>query len=67
MPSTYTESHRKSHQKRRESELLRFRTYYLNNKERISADRKEKYKQKKLLLAASNATAAETNIQTEVI
>lgn len=46
--SSYSESHRKSYLKRRDSEIERMKTYYHANKERINTARKEKYKQKKL-------------------
>lgn len=46
--SSYSESHRKSYLKRRDSEIERMKTYYHTNKERINTVRREKYKQKKL-------------------
>ncbi len=48
--STYTEAHRKSYIKRRESELIRMKNYYYSNKAAISARRKEKYYERKLLM-----------------
>ena len=63
--SSYTESHKKSYEKRRATELVRMLNYYNANKERISAMRKEKYRQKKLLAAQQLADniATVTNIE----
>ena len=46
-PSTYTESHKKSYEKRRESELQRMKTYYLANAEVLKANRRARYAAKK--------------------
>ena len=45
--STYTEAHKKSYEKRRESELLRMRNYYLENAERLKKNRRTRYAEKK--------------------
>lgn len=54
--STYTEFHKKSYHKRRDTELVRMLNYYHNNKERMNAQRKVNYHKKKLerLTAAPN-------------
>ena len=46
-PSTYTEAHKKSYKKRRESELLRMKNYYLENAERLKKNRRNRYAEKK--------------------
>ena len=45
--STYTEAHKKSYEKRRVSELLRMREYYLENAERLKLNRRTRYALKK--------------------
>ena len=45
--STYTEAHKKSYEKRRESELLRMKNYYLENAERLKSNRGTRYATKK--------------------
>ena len=63
--STYSEAHRKSYLKRRDSEIARMKAYYENNKETIRALRKARYRQKKLLTASAISTVPHTNIQAE--
>ena len=46
-PSTYTEAHKKSYEKRRVSELLRMKEYYLANAERLKLNRRARYAEKK--------------------
>lgn len=65
--SSYTASHKKSYEKRRATELVRMLNYYNANKERISAMRKEKYRQKKLLAAQQLAENINTVSQVEQI
>ena len=45
--STYTEAHKKSYEKRRVSELLRMKEYYLANAERLKLNRRARYAEKK--------------------
>ena len=45
--STYTDAHKKSYEKRRDSELRRMRNYYLENAERLKLNRRTRYAEKK--------------------
>jgi hypothetical protein len=66
--STYSESHRKSYLKRRDSEIARMKAYYENNKETIRARRKARYQRQKLAAAAIiSAEPAAPNIQPEIV
>ncbi len=45
--STYSEAHKKHHQKHRETNLLKMKEYYQKNKETIKAKRRANYALKK--------------------